>query len=220
MKRTVVLNVVGLTRALLGAGTPRLAAFAKSGSADIAAITPAVTCSAQSTFLTGTLPRAHGIVANGWYFRDVDEVALWKQSNRLVQGEKLWQTARKRDAGFTCASSFWWFNMNTDVDWSVTPRPLYCADGLKLPDCYSNPPELRDQYNQRFGQFPLFKFWGPATSIDCSDWIAKCALALEESFRPTLQLVYLPHLDYVLQKVGPRGELQRTSARSTRSAAS
>jgi len=207
MKRTVVIDVVGLTRSLLGEHTPRLAAFAKAQSANIEAITPAVTCSAQSTFLTGKLPREHGVVANGWYYRDVDEVALWKQSNALVQGEKIWQQGRRRDAAFTCANSFWWFNMNTDVDWSVTPRPLYLSDGLKLPDCYSNPPELRERFNRELGQFPLFKFWGPATSIDCSDWIARGAMALEESYAPTLQLIYLPHLDYVLQKVGPRGDI-------------
>lgn len=211
MNRTVVLDVVGLTRSLLGKHTPRLDALRKA-SADVGAITPAVTCSAQSTYLTGKLPTGHGVVANGWYTRDVDEVALWKQSNRLVQGEKLWQTAKRRDPAFTCANSFWWFNMNTDVDWSVTPRPLYCADGLKLPDCYSSPPELRTRFNRELGQFPLFKFWGPATSIECSEWIARSAMALEESYRPTLQLVYLPHLDYVLQKVGPAGDLAQDLA--------
>lgn len=208
MNRTVVLDVVGLTRALLGPHTPRLSAFARA-SVDIKAITPALTCSSQSTYLTGTLPSAHGVVANGWYFRELGEVALWKQSNKLVQGEKIWQAARRRDPAFTCANSFWWFNMNTDVDWSVTPRPLYCADGKKLPDCYSNPPELRERYNRQFGQFPLFKFWGPATSIECSDWIGRSAMAIEESYSPTLQLVYLPHLDYVLQKEGPAGDLAK-----------
>ena len=211
MNRTVVLNVVGLTRALLGARTPRLDAL-RAAAVDVKAINPAVTCSAQSTWLTGKLPRDHGIVANGWYFRELGEVALWKQSNRLVQGEKIWQMGKRRDPAFTCANSFWWFNMNTDVDWSVTPRPLYCADGLKLPDCYSNPPELREQYNRDFGQFPLFKFWGPATSIECSEWIGKAAMAIEESHRPTLHLVYLPHLDYVLQRLGPDGDLTKDLA--------
>jgi predicted AlkP superfamily pyrophosphatase or phosphodiesterase len=211
VKRTVVLDVVGLTRSLLGPHTPRLSAFAKH-SIDIKAITPALTCSSQSTYLTGTLPSQHGIVANGWYFRELGEVALWKQSNKLVQGEKIWQAARRRDPSFTCANSFWWFNMNTDVDWSVTPRPLYCADGKKLPDCYSNPPELRERFNRELGQFPLFKFWGPATSIECSEWIGKSAMALEESYSPTLQLVYLPHLDYVLQKAGPGGDLSKDLA--------
>ena len=208
MNRTVVIDVVGLTRSLLGPHTPRLNALA-GNAVDIKAITPALTCSSQSTYLTGTLPREHGVVANGWYYRDTGEVALWKQSNKLVQGEKIWQMGRRRDPAFTCANSFWWFNMNTDVDWSVTPRPLYCADGMKLPDCYSNPPELRDRYNRQFGQFPLFKFWGPATSIECSEWIAKAAMDIETTYSPSLQLIYIPHLDYILQKVGPRGDIAR-----------
>ena len=206
--RTVVLDVVGLTRSLIGARTPRLAAML-SGAAEVKAITPAVTCSAQSTFLTGALPSSHGIVANGWYFRELGEVSLWKQSNRLVQGDKIWHLGRRRDPGFTCANSFWWYNMLTDVDWSVTPRPLYLADGRKLPDCYSDPPELRERFNRELGQFPLFSFWGPATSITCSEWIGKAAMAIEDSYHPTLQLVYLPHLDYVLQKVGPTGDLDK-----------
>ena len=210
MRRTAVIDVVGLTRSLLDR-TPRLAALRKAA-ADVKAITPAVTCSAQSTFLTGKLPRDHGVVANGWYFRDTGEISLWKQSNRLVKGEKIWHLGRKRDPAFTCANSFWWFNMLTDVEWSVTPRPLYLSDGLKLPDCYSQPPELRERFNRELGQFPLFKFWGPATSIECSDWIARAAMALEESYAPTLQLVYLPHLDYVLQKVGPQGDLAQDLA--------
>lgn len=208
MHRTVVLNVVGLTRSLLGERTPHLNRL-REGSADIRAITPAVTCSVQSTYLTGNLPREHGIVGNGWYFRDLGEVMFWRQSNRLVQGEKIWQTARQRDGSFTCANSFWWFNMMTDVAWAVTPRPLYCADGRKLPDCYSIPPPLRDRFNREFGQFPLFQFWGPATSIASSDWIARAAMAVEEEYQPTLQLVYLPHLDYILQKAGPQGEIGR-----------
>jgi predicted AlkP superfamily pyrophosphatase or phosphodiesterase len=161
----------------------------------------------QSTYLTGKLPAEHGIVGNGWYARDLGEVLFWRQSNQLVQSEKIWQTGRKRNPNFTCANSFWWFNMNTDVNWAVTPRPLYCADGRKLPDCYSIPPDLRDTFNKEFGQFPLFQFWGPATSIASSQWIGKSAMALEETYQPTLQLVYLPHLDYVLQKVGPDGDI-------------
>jgi predicted AlkP superfamily pyrophosphatase or phosphodiesterase len=206
MKRTVVLNVVGLTRSLIGIKTPHLLALL-SGSADVTAIVPAVTCSMQSTYLTGKLPAEHGIVGNGWYARDLGEVLFWRQSNQLVQSEKIWQTGRKRNPNFTCANSFWWFNMNTDVNWAVTPRPLYCADGRKLPDCYSIPPDLRDTFNKEFGQFPLFQFWGPATSIASSQWIGKSAMALEETYQPTLQLVYLPHLDYVLQKVGPDGDI-------------
>jgi len=208
MIRTVVLDVVGLTRSLLGPDTPALSEFARHG-AQVQAVTPAVTCTAQSTYLTGSPPRDHGIVANGWYFRELNEIWLWRQSNRLVQGDKIWDVARRRDPAFTCANTFWWYAMATGADVTMTPRPLYLADGVKLPDCYSNPPELRDELSRAFGSFPLFRFWGPATSIDSSDWIARAAMTIEERFAPTLQLVYLPHLDYVLQRVGPNGEIAK-----------
>lgn len=207
MKRTAVLNVVGLTKKLLGSkSTPNLNKLLQSCSA-IKTVTPAVTCSVQATYLTGTPPSSHGIVGNGWYFRELSEVLFWRQSNHLVQGEKIWQTARNRNADFTCANTFWWYAMATDADYTITPRPLYCADGRKMPDCYTFPLELRERYTSKFGTFPLFNFWGPATSIVSSEWIAKAAMALEEDFKPTLQLVYLPHLDYCLQKVGPNGAL-------------
>jgi predicted AlkP superfamily pyrophosphatase or phosphodiesterase len=205
MRRSVVIDVVGLSRSLLGARTPRLSAFAVH-QAEIQPVTPAVTCSAQATYLTGALPGQHGIVANGWYFRELNEIWLWRQSNRLVQGEKIWDLARQRDPSFTCANTFWWYAMATRADVTLTPRPLYCADGLKLPDFYSAPAELREEYNRELGTFPLFEFWGPRTTIRSSEWIARAAMLVEERFAPSLQLVYLPHLDYVLQREGPDGE--------------
>lgn len=206
MHRTVVLDVVGLAPALIGEHTPRIAAFAKN-LATIDAVVPAVTCTAQSTYMTGSLPAQHGIVANGWYFRDLSEIWLWRQSNALVQGDKLWDVGRQRDASFTCANTFWWYAMNTRADATLTPRPLYCADGLKLPDFYAYPLHLRDDFNEKFGTFPLFSFWGPNTSIESTDWIAKAAVEIEERYQPTLQLVYLPHLDYCLQREGPKADL-------------
>ena len=212
MHRTVVLNVVGLTRDLLGRGhTPRLSALL-ANSANIQALTPAVTCSMQATYLTGRLPESHGIVGNGWYFRDLGEVMFWRQSNALIQGDKIWHAARRRDPSFTVANTFWWYAMNTDADITLTPRPLYLADGRKLPDCYSVPADLRERYNRDFGQFPLFQFWGPATSITSSEWIGEAAMAIEAESHPSLQLVYLPHLDYVLQKVGPSGDIAKDLA--------
>lgn len=208
MNRTVVLDVVGLTRSFINERTPHLQSLLP-GSINIKTITPSVTCTVQSAYLTGKLPSDHGIVANGWYFRDLGEIWFWRQSNQLVHSEKIWHVAKRRNPSFTCANNFWWYNMATDVDWSVTPRPIYCADGRKLPDCYSIPPELRDKINREFGQFPLFQFWGPGTSILSSEWIGKAAMAIEEMFQPTLHLVYLPFLDYVLQRVGPEGDIQK-----------
>jgi predicted AlkP superfamily pyrophosphatase or phosphodiesterase len=164
---------------------------------------PAVTCTVQSTFTTGLLPREHGAVANGWYFRDLGEVWLWRQSNRLVAGEKIWEAALRRDPGFTCAKLFWWYNMYSTATYAVTPRPMYPADGRKIPDIYTEPSELRAELQDRLGPFPLFKFWGPAADITSSRWIADCARHVYDTRRPTLTLVYLPHLDYNLQRLGP-----------------
>jgi predicted AlkP superfamily pyrophosphatase or phosphodiesterase len=211
VKRTVVLDVVGLSAGLLGPRTPRLSAFCGEH-ARIEPVTPAVTCAAQATYLTGASPATHGIVANGWYFRDLNEVWLWRQSNRLIQGDKIWDVARKRDPSFTCSNTFWWYAMATRADVTLTPRPLYGADGLKLPDFYAFPLALRDEFNERFGTFPLFEFWGPRTSIHSSAWIADAAMAVEEKFSPSLQLVYLPHLDYCLQRLGPDGDIERDLA--------
>jgi predicted AlkP superfamily pyrophosphatase or phosphodiesterase len=205
MHRTLVLNVVGLTPVLLGQHTPHLAGLAQRGGVrSLSTITPAVTCSVQSTLLTGLLPRDHGIVGNGWYFRDLAEIFLWRQSNRLVEGEKLWEAARRIDPAFTCATLFWWYNMHSTADYTVTPRPIYLADGGKFPDIYTQPSGLREELNQKLGQFPLFRFWGPAADILSSQWIADCARYVYDQYKPTLTLVYLPHLDYNLQRLGPK----------------
>lgn len=203
MKRTLVLDVVGMTPALLP-HAPNLRRLAERGAMrPLTTVTPAVTTTVQSTMLTGSLPREHGIVGNGWYFRDLSEVMFWRQSNALVSGERIWDAARKRNPAFTCAKLFWWYNMYASVDIAVTPRPMYPADGRKLPDIYTKPPGLREELQDAFGEFPLFRFWGPAADIASSRWIAQSALRVFEQYQPTLSLVYLPHLDYNLQRLGP-----------------
>ena len=218
MRRTVVLNVVGLTPALLGEHTPNLKAFASRGATRaLREVLPAVTCTAHATFTTGLLPRDHGIVANGWYFRDLAEVWLWRQSDRLVEGDKVWDEGHRRDPGFTCARMFWWYNMYSSADVSVTPRPMYPADGRKLPDVYAEPPELREELTRLLGTFPLFFFWGPNADIRSTKWIADASRHVFDTRNPTLTLVYLPHLDYGLQRVGPNdpsiaGDLREVDA--------
>jgi predicted AlkP superfamily pyrophosphatase or phosphodiesterase len=201
--RLVVLDVVGLTPALL-AHMPRLAAVAAEGwQAELGTILPAVTCSVQSTFLTGALPAEHGIVGNGWYFRDVGEVLLWRQHNALVGGDKLWQAARRANPDYTVANVCWWYAMGADVNWTVTPRPIYYADGRKEPDCYTDPPELHDELTQALGTFPLFTYWGPGAGLASSQWITRAAQQIMARHDPNLTLVYVPHLDYDLQRYGP-----------------
>ena len=210
MQRTVVLDVVGLTRRHLGPHTPNLARFARTGAVrTIDTILPAVTASVQATFLTGTLPSQHGAVGNGWYYRDECEVRFWKQANRLVQAPKVWELARAVDPTFTSANLCWWFNMYSSVDYAVTPRPMYPADGRKIPDAWTQPGALRHELQGELGTFPLFSFWGPRTHIKASQWIADAALRIDGHHAPSLTLVYLPHLDYCLQRVGPEGDIAK-----------
>lgn len=204
MQPLLILNIVGLTPRHLGPLTPQLSAFAKRGAMrPLDSVTPAVTCSVQATFMTGLSPDKHGIVGNGWYFRDTAEIGFWKQSNQLVAGEKLWETAKRRDARFTCVNLFWWYNMASSHDYGATPRPIYKADGRKLPDCYTKPAAWRERLSAKLGAFPLFQFWGPGTSIASSAWIARAAMLSISEQDPTLTMVYLPHLDYDLQRHGP-----------------
>ena len=202
--KTVVINVVGLTPRLLGGRTPALSSFAKRGKqVFIRPSIPAVTCSVQATYLTGASPAEHGIVGNGWYFRDECEVRFWRQSNHLVQRPKIWDNARRIDPGCTVANLFWWYNMYSGVDIAVTPRPMYPADGRKIPDIYTVPSDLRSLLQNELGPFPLFQFWGPGASIVSSRWIADASIIVDQRHDPTLTLIYLPHLDYCLQRVGP-----------------
>lgn len=204
-KPLAVISIVGLTPALLGEHTPNLNALVKDGfSAPLDGVFPAVTCTAQASMLTGLPPSQHGIVANGWYFRELAEVMFWKQANGLMQGEKVWETARQRILpDFTTAKLFWWYNMYASVDWSVTPRPIYPADGRKIPGLYSSPANLEQSLQNELGAFPFFDFWGPKSGIASSEWIARCGAAVFKRHRPTLSLIYLPHLDYNLQRLGP-----------------
>lgn len=204
MNRTLVILAVGLSPDLVGEFTPNLRKLSERGAMrPLDTVTPAVTCTVQSTLVTGLPPSGHGAVANGWYFRDLAEVLLWRQPNQLVEGEKIWDAAKARNPEFTCAKMFWWYNMYSTADYSATPRPMYPADGRKIPDHYAHPPELHDELDAKLGRFPLFRFWGPLADITSSDWITKATLHVMETREPTLTLTYLPHLDYNLQRLGP-----------------
>ncbi|MCW7487397.1 alkaline phosphatase family protein [Leptospira meyeri] len=202
-QKTVVIDVVGLSSHLVGEFTPFLKKFLnQKQTLLIKPMLPAVTTSVQSTYLTGKLPSEHGIVGNGWYDREDAEIKFWKQSNHLVSAEKIWERAKKIDPSFTCSKMFWWYNMYSSADYSVTPRPQYHADGVKASDCYSQPAELREELQSTLGQFPLFNFWGPNANIKSTQWIADATIYVDKKYNPHLTLVYLPHLDYCLQKFG------------------
>ena len=206
-----IIDVVGLTPGHLGRHTPRLSALARTGAhGPLEGVLPAVTCPAQATLLTGEPPSGHGIVANGWLHRDTGEVRFWQQSNALVRGETLYAAARRlaaeRGEHFASAKLFWWFNQGAPVDISVTPKPHYGADGSKAFGITGTPPELCAGLERELGPFPFHAFWGPMAGLPATDWIARASAAVLEKARPTLGLVYLPHLDYDFQRHGPDGD--------------
>ncbi|WP_433456463.1 alkaline phosphatase family protein (plasmid) [Streptomyces sp. CA-142005] len=199
----LVLNVVGLTPALLPR-MPRLRHLAATGScAPLRTVLPAVTCTVQSTMLTGAPPSQHGIVGNGWYSRGLGEILMWRQHNGLVGGDKLWDAARRAHPGYTVANLCWWYAMGADTDITVTPRPVYHADGRKEPDCYTRPAALHDELTAKLGTFPLFEYWGPRAGLRSSGWIVNATRHVLHAYGPDLTLAYVPHLDYALQRHGP-----------------
>ncbi len=209
MQPLVLLNAVGLTPRLLPFA-PRLARLASLGwMRPLREALPAVTCTAQATILTGETASVHGIVGNGWLFRDTGEVRFWQQSNRLIQAEPLYVKARRRAAAkgqsFRCAKLFWWFNQGAAVDFSVTPKPYYAADGNKAFGIHGSPIGLTERLEKELGAFPFMTFWGPRAGLPCTQWIANCAASVLREERPELTLVYLPHLDYDPQRFGPSG---------------
>ncbi len=205
----VLVLTVGLTHKLLPFA-PRLQGLARLGwKRPLREVLPAVTCTAQATLLTGKTPHQHGVVANGWLFRETGEVRFWQQSNRLIQAEPIYQTAKRmaaeRGGAFTCAKLFWWFNQGAAVDWSVTPKPHYGADGNKVFGIHGSPEGLAGSLESRLGTFPFHTFWGPSAGLPCTSWIARCATEVLREHRPDLTLVYLPHLDYDPQRFGVSG---------------
>ncbi|HEV7282138.1 MAG TPA: nucleotide pyrophosphatase/phosphodiesterase family protein [Pirellulaceae bacterium] len=205
----VLLLTVGMTRKLLPFA-PRLNALAQRGwTVDLEEALPAVTCSTQATLLTGKLPQEHGVVGNGWLYRDTMEVRFWQQSNRLLQAEPLYVTAKRmaaeRGESFRAAKLFWQFNQGADVEISVTPKPYYGADGSKAFGITGTPDGLAERLERSLGTFPFHTYWGPTAGLASSDWIARCAAEILSNERPDLSLVYLPYLDYDPQRHGPSG---------------
>ncbi|WZO99538.1 alkaline phosphatase family protein [Isosphaeraceae bacterium EP7] len=205
----IVINAVGLTPRLLPLA-PRLNALATAGwLRPLREVLPAVTCTAQASMLTGKTAAGHGVVGNGWYFRETGEVRFWQQSNALIQAPPIYQLAKRqaeaRGKKFRAAKLFWWFNQGADVEISVTPKPYYAADGNKAFGIWGTPAGRTEALEATLGPFPFRTFWGPLAGLPSTDWIARCAAEVVREDAPDLTMVYLPHLDYEPQRKGPSG---------------
>jgi predicted AlkP superfamily pyrophosphatase or phosphodiesterase len=202
--RVLVLDLVCLTLEHLAdrRATPTLNALAQEGYAvSLRPPFPAVTCTAQATLTTGTLPRDHGVVCNGMFERDRFSVRFWDQPTSMVKREKVWEMLRRQDPEATGALLFFQNTMFATADVVVTPAPIHLDEGL-VPWCYSKPVGFYEQLAERQGEFQLPWYWGPLAGVKSSEWIARAALATLDEHRPTLTFVYLPHLDYNTQRFG------------------
>lgn len=182
-----VINVVGLTPRLLQ-HAPRIKQLGEAR--PWRSPLPAVTSTCQATMLTGLAPRDHGIVGNGWYFKETAEVRFWQQANSLIHGELLYD-------GIETAKMFWWYNQHAAVRWSATPKPHYGCDGSKVFDILDY---TGCNLTEKLGPFPFHAFWGPKSGLPSSQWIARASATVLRANQPELTLVYLPHLDYDYQR--------------------
>ncbi|MEM6688146.1 MAG: nucleotide pyrophosphatase/phosphodiesterase family protein [Planctomycetota bacterium] len=184
----VVINVVGLTPHLLDHAEhiKNLGHAHRAWSSPV----PAVTCTSQASMLTGQPPRVHGVVGNGWFYRDTEEIRFWQQAASLVQAPMI-------DEQFETARMFWWFNQSSASKYSATPKPHYGCDGSKV---FGILDHTGCDLEEHLGPFPFFTFWGPGAGLPCSDWIARASARVIQTKTPELTLVYLPHLDYDFQR--------------------
>eukprot|EP00040_Diaphanoeca_grandis_P017771 m.93120 g.93120 ORF g.93120 m.93120 type:complete len:487 (+) comp26607_c0_seq1:267-1727(+) len=206
-QKTVVIDVVALTKELITTRhTPFIHSFAAASEAGITTIEPAfpaLTCTAQTTYLTGKGAGDHGIAGNGWFDKTHCEIRNWHQSSKLVNEERLWTQLKRDHPDATVFVNGWWNGMHeNDIDYFINVRPQYLQDGGKQPDVYAKPDSIRHSLQQEFGMFPMHRFWGPGANIEGSRWIANTSIAIDKLYDPTLTFVYLPHLDYSLQKYG------------------
>ncbi|HMD54919.1 MAG TPA: alkaline phosphatase family protein, partial [Phycisphaerae bacterium] len=215
MPKVCFILVAGLSRSVasrLASSDHLLSGFTHS--APLRPVWPAVTCTMQATLTTGVLPEGHGIISNGLYsynhseihpFLDADsspefrkQISFWEQSTALLQAPRFWT-----GLGLRTALLFWQQSMPDAADIILTPKPQHTPDGKTISACWSRPADLYARLAGALGPFPLHHYWGPMASLPASEWILRSALDVWSAFQPDLQLVYVPHLDYNLQRLGP-----------------
>lgn len=201
--RVVLLSVPGLRREDL-ARMPRLASLANGGSvATLVPSFPCVTCSVQANLTTGVLPDKHGVIANGFFYRDKGEVEMWTAWNECILAPQIWDRLHQHDPALTSAVWFPMHSKGAKADFICTPAPIHNPDGSESLWCYTKPTELYGELRDTLGHFPLMNFWGPLANIKSTDWIVNSAVHATKTFQQRFTYIYLPHLDYQAQKFGP-----------------
>ena len=217
--RTCLIDIPGLTSRLIdalggAAAPPWFDELFDKGCSRIEPVLPAVTMTVQATYSTGKLPQDHGIVANGlpaWRLPEIHHdldlsnypeyrasVSHWEQSNNLLQAPRVW-----KQSGRSAAMLFVQSSMGGAADVVVTPKPEHTPDGKTISKCWTSPGDLYDRLKEQLGPFPLHHYWGPLAGMKSSEWIAAASRLVWE-WQPTdLHWVYIPQMDYDLQRLGP-----------------
>lgn len=162
-----------------------------------------LTCPAQATLRTALPPSRHGIVASGWFHHDLARAHFWEQSAALVRGHRVWEDARA--AGQTVGMAFFQQSLGENLDRVISPKPIHRHHGGIVMDCYTRPEPLYAELSADLGRrFDLFHYWGPLARAKVGRWISEAALnLLARPDAPDHLFVYLPSLDYALQRHGP-----------------
>ncbi|HPN85261.1 MAG TPA: alkaline phosphatase family protein [Victivallales bacterium] len=164
---------------------------------------PALTSPVQASLRTGLEPSSHGIPANGFFDRNLRKTFFWEQSSGLYEGERLW--GKFRNDGGRVAQICLQQSLGNDSDVIISPAPIHKHHGGMIQDCYSKPQELYRELCSKLGHsFNLYDYWGPFTSARSTEWIADCTAAIMDENLSEVIFTYLPHLDYDLQRHGPK----------------
>jgi len=205
----ILLSIPGLRKQDL-ALMPTLARLASAGDqTNFVPSFPCVTCPVQANMTTGKLPSEHGVVANGFYWRDKQEVEMWTAWNECILQPQIWDILHEHDPSLTSAVWFPLHSKGCGADWICTPAPIHNPDGSESLWCYTKPTEMYGALRDQLGHFPLQHFWGPLANIKSSAWICESAVVAAREYRPNFFYIYLPHLDYAAQKAGPDSDAAR-----------
>lgn len=204
MSRPVVLLSVPGLRERDVAGMPHLRELTAGGEiAELVPSFPCVTCPVQANMTTGALPDAHGVVANGFFWRDKRQVEMWTSPNECIEKPQLWDLLSHREPAVRSAVWFPLHSKGCEADFVCTPAPIHNPDGSESLWCYTRPVELYGTLQKRLGHFPLQHFWGPLADVRSSVWIVESAIYAAATWKPEFFYIYLPHLDYAAQRTGP-----------------
>ena len=211
-EHVVLLSIPGLREQDV-ARMPNLSRLVATGDcAPLVPSFPGVTCPVQTNMTTGQLPDEHGVVANGFYWRDRQEVEMWTAWNDVVQRPQIWDLLHEHDASCTSAVWFSLLSKGCGADVVCSLAPKHEPDGTETIWCYNRPEPLYEDLVAEFGHFPLQHFWGPMANIQSTAWIVDTAVIAAQKFKPNFFLAYLQHLDYAAQKSGPASPAAQQAA--------